>query len=171
MYAFRRGQIEIARRNIANGIPDARWCGNWACDLNGMEHGHGRTSHPVFNGVDLSGYVTNMQLGHDGDDKEPWCDTLAGLKQSSFTVSGTFDNTAGYFPPPPSEHKVRVSYETPDGRWQTFKWRLKRHWPFRWLKVRFITYTWEGVLEPWDGSSASLEVRGGGSISRSDGQR
>ncbi len=33
-------QMAIAQRNIANGIPDSRWCGDRDCDLNGLEHGH-----------------------------------------------------------------------------------------------------------------------------------
>lgn len=50
----RQDQIEIAKRNIANGIPDSRWCGDASCDLNGMEHGHGRFRHPVFARSDMA---------------------------------------------------------------------------------------------------------------------
>jgi hypothetical protein len=58
-------QIAIARGNQANGIPDSRWCGDASCDLNGTEHGHGRSRHPVFKPapVDLSWVTTEPVYG------------------------------------------------------------------------------------------------------------
>lgn len=90
---------------------------------------------------------------------ETWGDRLKGLESSSMTL--TFDNsdgpvayTASAWPVyPMPEPKVRVSVEVPDGRWQTFKWQAKHRFPrlLRRLKVRYITHTFDAVLDQWDG--------------------
>lgn len=78
MTDWRRDQIEIARRNIANGIPDSRWCGNADCDLNGMEHGHRQTRHPNNRPAPIDlGWVTTEPV-HEGPKWLNW--TLLGAK-------------------------------------------------------------------------------------------
>ncbi len=105
-------------------------------------------------GQDLSGYMSNVDFSHDADDKGIWGEYLAGLQPCSMTL--TLDNSAGVFMPgeafwPPPPMFRRVTIDTPDGKWQTFKWELKGRFPrlFGRLKVRYVRRSFDAVLEPW----------------------
>lgn len=105
--------------------------------------------------TDVTSFTKGVVIDHAVPGSETWGERLAGLKESSMSL--TFDNSAGlapltpYFPAP--QPKVRVSVEVPDGRWQSFKWEAKHRFPrlLRRLKVRYITHTFDAVLDQWDG--------------------
>lgn len=86
---------------------------------------------------------------------------LAGLKDTSVTISGHFDGDAAAFKAAFRTKPVtRVTYSAPDGRWQRVKDWLKRH-GMRWLKVRHVTYSLDAI---WNGEE--LQLRAAGPIER-----
>lgn len=109
-----------------------------------------------LNGIDLSGYVSNMDLSHDGDDKSEWHEKIEGLQQSSITVTGTWESDLPTLVNIFTEHfpERDITILQPDGRWQAIKARLARWWPMRWIKVRWRVYTTRGVprLNPETGT-------------------
>jgi len=114
------------------------------------------TNRVSFNGIDLTSYVSNTELAHDADDKNRWHEKLAGLPQSSITVTGTWESDlptlANIFAERLPDSEVNVWQ--PDGRWQSIKARLAHWWPLRWLKVRWRVYTTRGIpdIDPQTGA-------------------
>lgn len=110
----------------------------------------------VINDLDLSGHLYNVDMSHDAGEKGVWGEYLAGLETHSITL----DNSSGYFEAdgpifPPPQQSMRVQVDVPDGRWQKLKWRLKPYWPFRRLKVRYRTYSFTGMVQPWSDLSGA----------------
>ena len=118
------------------------------------------SSKLVINDVDLSGHMLKwVPLPSDVD----YSQKIAGLKDYSYAI--TFDHSlteeeideiAERYKSARADHRwshvaqiTPVKYETPDGKWQAFKARLKRRWPrlFRRLKVRYITFSFDAELE------------------------
>lgn len=101
--------------------------------------------------TDLTGLVSGLSSGplgrrEDGELAAPSGRPFGMLRQSSFTVTGTFDSAA-YFPMEPMPPRTRVSYQMPASWWQALKQRLKQ-WPgLGWLPVRMRTWAFEGVME------------------------
>jgi hypothetical protein len=123
-------------------------------------------------GTDIGEHVRGMTF--DGDAPDAVSTPLTGLKEAS--ISMTLDNSGGTFAPiggwayPPQPPRVRVTYAVPDGRWQGVKHRLKRFWPLRWLKVRYLDYSFEGEVAPWS-DMESVSVGIDGPISRATDER
>jgi hypothetical protein len=98
-----------------------------------------------INGVDMTSFVNDVTIDHGIPDSEIWGEYLAGLKSASATF--TFNNSGGMFQPfPETQGKVRVTFDVPDGRWQGWLPRL-----FSRLKVRYISHSFNAVLDQWDG--------------------
>lgn len=112
-----------------------------------------------LDGIDLTGYVSKVDLSHGRDDETPWKEQLAGLKESSFTVSGSFDTGAFTLP----AQQTQLTVDVPDGRWQRLKSRLAQRWPFRWLKVRCLRFTTIGSLQ-YDADTGVATINGASHI-------
>lgn len=104
--------------------------------------------------LDLTAFAKDVTIDHGAPGSETWGEKLAGLKDSSMKMA--FDNSGSGFLVPESlftnaPPKIRVTREIPDGRWQSFKWRLRSRFPrlLRRLKVRCRLYSFDAVLEPW----------------------
>lgn len=80
-------------------------------------------------------------------------DRVSGLEDVSFVLDtrSLFDAdlTTRFAQETYKPRTVEVTYERPDGRWQAAKARLRRRWPFRWLKVRTVPYTFPVSISDW----------------------
>lgn len=121
--------------------------------------------------VDISQYVAKLDLHGDSEAER----NLAGLADGSLTIQVdnsdaklTADLTRKLMAQ--TERRMRISYLTPDGRWQRVKdWLKRHHLAPRWLKVRYVTYSFDGQIAP--AGADDIQMRAVSAIEKGTEQR